>query len=537
MRALRKFTSGLVVSANPVASMSGLSVLKNGGNAVDAAVTTAHTLGVASPAFSGIGGAGFALIWLAREEKAVFVDFREKAPSKATEEMFKLTSSGRVVREENAVGYKSVAVPGTIAGHALMLEKYGTVRLRDTLEPAIKCARRGFRVGRALGFAWKLSVNKLKRFDESRKMYLNRSRPYHQGEKVALPSLAKDLETIGRGGVGEFYNGTIAKKICDDMTSNGGLVTSTDLERYKPTLRETLRGSYEDYEIITAPPPSSGGAIILQSLNMLENHTLKRFGHNSTQSLHIIAEALARSNLSCRARISDPDFTEPPIGTLISKEFAKELGSTINPNRASIPTQRTGYPLMPASNTSHLVAIDSEHNVVSMTESVECYFGSGITVPGTGIILNDTMHDFEPRPGMANSVAPLKIPMSSMSPTIILKNGLPTMAVGSAGGPRIVSSILQVLLNVLEFGIGLQDAVAAPRIHVHGNLVQLENTITGKTATELRKMGHSVEVKKLMGSGDPGLYFGGVHAAQLSQENGLSGAADPRRDGLAIGIP
>jgi len=534
---LRKFTSGLVVSANPVASKSGLNILKHGGNAIDAAVTTAHTLGVAAPAFSGIGGGGFALIWLAREEKAIFVDFREKAPSSATKDMFKLTSSGKVVREENAIGYKSVAVPGTIAGHTLMLEKYGSVGLRHTLEPAMRRAKIGFRVGRALGFVWKLSTNKLKRFKESREIYLHGALPYHCGEKIALPTVAKDLEMIARDGAAAFYSGTIAKKICDDMTSRGGLITSTDLERYKPTLREPLRGSYKEYEIITAPPPSSGGAVILQTLNMLENYPLKSFGQNSTQALHILAEVLARSNLNCNTRISDPDFLDISIGTLISKNFAKELESTINPNSASIPKATPSDPLMPASNTSHLVAIDSEHNVVSMTESVECYFGSGITVPGTGMILNDTMHDFEPRPRMANSVAPWKIPMSSMSPTIILKDGRPIMALGSAGGPRIISSTLQVLLNGLEFGLGLQEALAASRIHVQGHLVQMENTQASRTAAELRRMGHSVEVGKLMGRGDPGLYFGGVHAAQLSQENGLNGAADPRRDGLAIGIP
>ena len=533
---MRKYTRGLVVSANPLASRSGLSILKHGGNAVDAAVTTAHTLGVAAPAFSGIGGGGFALVWLAREEKAIFVDFRERAPSNATEEMFKLTSSGRVVRDENAVGYKSVAVPGTIAGHALMLEKYGTVKLRDTLQPAIRCATRGFRVGRALGFTWRLSVNKLKRFKESRKTYLNKGLPYRRGQTIALPTVSKDLTTIGRDGAEEFYNGTIAKKICEDMASNSGLITPTDLERYKPTIREPLRGSYKDCDIITAPPPSSGGAVILQSLNMLENYALKSYGHNSTPSLHILAEALARSNLSCRTRISDPDFTNTSVGTLISKDFAKELGSTINPTEASIPKESTSYCLMPASNTTHLVAIDSEQNVVSMTESLECYFGSGITVPGTGMILNDTMHDFEPRPRMANSVAPWKIPMSSMSPTLILKDGRPIIALGSAGGPRIISSTLQVLLNVIEFGMGLQEAVAASRIHVHGHIVQMENTQASRTAAELRKMGHSVKIGKLMGKGDPGLYFGGVHAGQLSRESGLNGAADPRRDGLAVGF-
>jgi gamma-glutamyltranspeptidase/glutathione hydrolase len=270
---------------------------------------------------------------------------------------------------------------------------------------------------------------------------------------------------------------------------------------------------------------------------MLEDYPLKSYGPNSTQALHILAEVQARSYLNCRGRISDPDFTESSVDRLISKDLAKELGSTINPIAASLPSELTNFPLMPASNTTHLVAIDSERNVVSLTESVECYFGSGITVPGTGMILNDTMHDFEPKPDMVNSVASWKIPMSSMSPTIILKEGRPVMALGSAGGPRIVSSTLQVLLNVIESGMGLEEAVAAPRMHVHGDRVQLEGSVAHEAVMGLRKMGHRVEVRRLKDAQDPGLYFGGVHAAQLSQDNTLNGAPDPRRDGLAIGLP
>jgi gamma-glutamyltranspeptidase/glutathione hydrolase len=525
-----------VVSANPLASKAGARVLGRGGNAIDAAITTAHMLGVTAPAFSGIGGGGFALIWLAKQEKAVFVDFREKAPSAAREDMFKLTLTGKVVREENSEGYKSIAVPGAISGHASILETYGTLTFRDTLDQAAKTAKRGFRVGRALAYVWRLSAKKLQRFKESRTAYLKRGRPYRRGDSITLPDLGKTLIGLGREGPEEFYHGSIARRTVDAIQANKGLLRSEDLGRYEPTVREPLQGKYEDYEIISAPPPSCGGAMILQSLNILENLNADRAGANSTEELHLFAEAFSRSAIECRATISDPAFSNTSVEGLISKEFAKQLASTVSLNRASMPGE-LGGPNMPASNTTHLVAIDAEHNVVSLTESLECYFGSGVTVPETGILLNDTMHDFEPRPQTPNSVAPGKIPMSSMTPTIILKEGKPLLTLGSAGGPRIVSSTLRVLVNVLRHEMGLMEAVAAPRIHMIGSRIQLEESMGGSVCRDLRKMGHAVELKKLVAKDDPSLYFGGVHAAMVRDDGSLIGAPDPRRDGLAIGIP
>jgi gamma-glutamyltranspeptidase/glutathione hydrolase len=525
-----------VVSANRLASKSGTNILKKGGNAVDAAITTAHMLGVAVPAFSGVGGGGFALIWLAREEKPVFVDFREKAPLAATEDMYKLTPSGEVRREENAVGYRAVAVPGAISGHASILEKYGSLGLKETLEAAARTARHGFSVDRALAYTWRLGAKKLRKFSESKSTYLKQGHPYRAGDRVSLPTLARTLTSLAREGAEELYTGSLAHRIARDMAANRGLITTGDLEAYEPTAREPLRGSYKEYEIITAPPPSAGGAIILQSLNILEHFPLKGYRSLSAQGLHFLAEAFARAAINCRSTISDPALCSPPMETLLSKTFGNELASSISANSSSIPTNSGGFPLAPASNTTHLVAIDSERNVVSLTESIECYFGSGVIVPGTGFILNDTMHDFEPRPGMTNSVGPGKIPMSSMSPTIVLKDGRPVLAVGAAGGPRIASATLQVLLNVLEYGLELPDAVAAPRIHVNGTLLQMEPTVGGAVARELRKMGHSVQVKKNARKTDPPLYFGGVQAAQIMNDNSLNGAPDPRRDGTAAGL-
>ncbi len=525
-----QFKSGIVVAAHPLAARIGMNILRKGGNAVDAAVATALGLGVAAPAFCGVGGGGFALIWLAREGKALFVDYRERAPHAAKYDMFQVTSTGKVFRDENSVGYKAVAVPGAIAGHSLMLEQYGRMSLRDVLQQSISYARKGFQVTKALAYAWIQSASKLKRFKSSSAVYLRKGRPYREGDKITLRDLAKSYFAMARNGPSEFYSGRIAKRITDDMASHGGLVSNKDLESYKPTIREPVRGSYKGLEVISAPPPSSGGPIIVQTLNMLENYPLSSYGHNSVQAIHVISEALGRGYINCRAHVCDPDFSRTRFDNLISKDFAKTLASTIKLDTASIPIGAGNLPSMPTSSTSHLVAIDSEHNVVSMTESVECYFGSGVVVPDTGIILNDTMHDFDPNPNQPNSVAPWKIPMSSMSPTIILKNGTPVIAVGSAGATRIISSALQAILNFFEFGKPIKDAVAAPRLHIHQNQIQLESGVARQSAASLRRMGHEVKTKRA------GMYFGGVHAAILNQNNTLEGASDPRRDGSTLGL-
>ena len=525
---MRKFKSGIVVAAHPLAAKAGVRVLRKSGNAVDAAVATALSLGSVAPAFSGIGGGGFALIWMAREGKSVFVDYRERAPHAAKEDMFQIGSSGKVTRDENSQGYRAVAVPGTLAGHSFMLERYGKLSLKETLEPAIGYARRGTQVTKALASAWRQSASKLKRFKTSSSVFLKKGRPYRERDRISLKDLAKTLDSILKLGPSEFYTGSIAKRICDDMTLNSGLLSIEDFEQFKPTERQPVRGTYKGFEVISAPPPSSGGIAILQALNMLEHYGLRDYGQNSTQALHLISEALMQSSRDTRRLICDPEFSKIPVESLISKKAATDLTS---PQLGSddIPSQ-------PSSSTSHLVVIDREHNVVSMTESVECYFGSGVVAPDTGIILNDTMHDFDPRMGRANSVAPWKIPMSSMCPTILLRDGKPFMAVGAAGATRIISSALQTILNVVEFGMPLKKAVAAPRIHTQNNVVQIEKGVPRSSSTALRGMGHSIEAGRSDISWRSGLYFGGVHSALLKPDNTLEGGPDPRRDGAALGL-
>jgi gamma-glutamyltranspeptidase/glutathione hydrolase len=504
-------------------------ILKRGGNAVDAAVGTALALGVVTPAFCGIGGGGFALLWLAKKDKPVFIDYRERAPVSASDGMFRLTPKGSVVGDENSVGYRAIGVPGTLAGASLLLQDYGNLRLRDVIVPAMEYARNGFLVSKGMAQVWRKSLSKLRRFKGSRETYLNRSKPYRQGESIVLKDLASTLGTIVRNGISEFYTGSIAKKVIRDIQTGGGLVSEADFERFQPTLREPVRGEFKGFEIISAPPPSCGGIVIIQTLKMLDQIN-ERLDHNSAETLHLLSKVLMRANTS-RTLVCDPATSQIPISKLLSESYCNEMKGSISRDKASsmLPPLKDSEHIN--SCTSHLSVIDSEENVASVTESVECYFGSGVVVPNTGILLNDTMHDFDPNTGHLNSVGPGKIPMSNMSPTILLKNGRPLLAVGSAGGPRIPSSTLQALLNVTEFGMNVEDAVAAPRIHVKDTLVQVEGRIAPQTVAALRKMGHEVEVRRAME-----IYFGGVHAAYsnpITRE--LEGGADPRRDGEPAG--
>lgn len=523
------FRNGVVSAAHPLATKAGIEVLKKGGNAVDAAVATALTLGTVTPAFCGIGGGGFALLWLANEKRAIFVDYRERSPESASEDMFKLRKDGAVSRNENSMGYKSIAVPGAVAGHSLMIEKFGRLKTKQLLEPAIRHAKKGFTVSKAMAEAWSTSYRKLKH-SRSSTIYLHQGKPFRQGSKIRLSQLSKSLSSIAERGANEFYSGSIGRKLVEDMRANNGLVTAQDLETFKPAIREPIRGSYRGFEIITAPPPSSGGAVIIEALNILETFQFKTTEAMFPRTLHLVSEALMRGFVNCRSNICDPDFTKIPIETLTSKVFAQKLASTISEEKASPMLEPANLSGVPASNTSHLCVIDSDRNIVAATESVECYFGSGIAIPDTGIILNDTMHDFDPRPGHLNSVGPRKIPMSSMSPTIVLKDGEPFLALGSAGSSRIVSSVMQTLLGVLEFDLSIEDALGSPRIHVQGDQMQAESRLSKKTIGQLRCMGHDVKAKR-----PRELYFGGVHAAIVRPDGRFDGAADPRRDGLASG--
>ena len=348
---------------------------------------------------------------------------------------------------------------------------------------------------------------------------------YEPGERMVLADLGTTMERISEGGIQEFYEDSVAESLARDMARNGGLIDRDDLRAYVPKSRVPLTARYKGLKIVTMPPPSSGGIALIQLLNMLEHTGLRETGVNTPATIDLMCRALA-SVYAARERVSDPDFADVPIDELVSDQFVEGLRDQSRPVPSTGPTS-----FRSESQTTHLCVIDRERNVVALTESLECIFGAGVAVPGTGVLLNDTMHDFDPRPGKINSVQPGKTPMSSMAPTIFMRDDVPFLVLESAAGPRIITAILQVALNVIDHGMNVQDAIAAPRFHYQGgreNILALEGRIDEGTRDELRKLGYRIDIRD-----DFDLYFGGVHAIAV-EGTALHGGADPRRDGVAL---
>ena len=521
--------SAVVTSGDPRASQAGLSMLKKGGNAVDAAVATALTLGVVQPAFSGVGGGGFMLVHLAGTGESIVIDYRETAPGRATSDMFDVGPEGEAANDESSVGFKAVGVPGTFAGLALALARYGTVTLKDAARDAIEHARSGFEVGRFLAFLMRGNIDSARdKFvaspDARRSMLKPDGSTYSEGQKLVLEELGAAIERVAVGGTGEFYDGFVAAALAREMAGNGGVVSDDDLRHYRPVTREPLVAEYKGLQIVTMPPPSSGGIALIQMLKMFEGVDLRGMGPNTPSTIDLTARGLG-AVWPVRQRTSDPEFADVPVEELVSNSFVARLKEKSNGGHAPAAIGHQD-----SSKTTHLSVIDAEGNVVALTESLECYFGSGVVVPGTGIFLNDTMHDFDPVPGKLNSVQPGKRPMSSMTPTVFFKDGAPILVLGSAGGPRIITSVLQVALNVLEHGMSVQEAIAAPRFHFQGGggTLEVESRVPESVRRELAGMGYDVTVR-----GSLEYYFGGVHAITAT-DGVLHGGADPRRDGAAL---
>lgn len=524
--------NGMVAAAHPLAAQVGAEILKKGGNAIDAAVATAFTLNVVEPNASGIGGGGFMVIRPAETGETVIIDFREVAPLKATADMYELDENGKVKDFANSRGYRAVAVPGQVAGLALALEKYGTISLAEALEKAIYYAENGFEVSGTLAKIIADKYDKIKAFPATAEIYLKDGLPLEEGDILVNKDLANTLRLIAEQGPDAFYEGPIAEAIAADMAANGGLITLEDLANYEPTIRKPVVGTYRGYEIISMPPPSSGGTHIIQMLNMLEGFDLSAMEHNSAEHIHILAEVMKRAFADRAKYMGDPDFVDIPLEGLLSKEYAAQLRETIDLETASTEVTAGDPAAFEGANTTHLSVIDKDGNIVALTQTIECFFGSGVVVPGTGILLNDQMHDFNPRPGTANSIEPGKKPLSSMSPTIVLKDGKPFLTVGSPGGPRIITAVLQIISNVIDFGMSIQEAIEAPRIHCQGAEIRMEDRIPEEVRAQLEEMGHTIDVR---GSYD--LHFGGAQGILLSPEDGkLHGGADPRRDGVAVGF-
>lgn len=527
-------SQAMVATSHHKATEVALEVLKNGGNAVDAAVTAGFALAVTQPRSGNIGGGGFMLVAPGDGGPVQAIDYRETAPAAATRTMFQ-DSEGNVVPQRSRFSHLASGVPGTVAGFALALEEYGTISLAEALAPAIRLARDGFEVPHRFTEGLEQARDRLEPWPATRATFYREDGSAPQpGEIFRQPELAATLQRIADQGIEDFYQGETAQLIVAEMERGGGLITLEDLANYQPVIREPVRGNYRGHEIFSMSPPSSGGAHIVQILNILEGYPIGDYGHNSAQTIHLMAEAMKRAYADRSKYLGDTDFVEVPLEGLTSKAYAEALRPGINAEEATPSAQISpGKPLPYESNeTTHFSIVDQWGNAVSNTYTINFSYGSGITVAGAGFLLNNEMDDFSAKPGVpnaygliggeANRIEPGKRMLSSMSPTIVRREGRNYLVTGSPGGSRIITTTLQVIMNVIDHGLNIQSAVAAPRIH-HQWLpdeIRIEQGISPDTIDLLEAMGHTVETRSAMGA---------IQSILVDDDGRRWGAADPRR--------
>jgi len=542
---------GMVVTAGEQASEAGLAMLRQGGTAVDAAVAASFAISVLRPQSTGIGGGGFFLLYLAKKKETIAIDFRERAPLVATHDMF--IRDGKAVPELSRNGPLAVAVPGLIAGLVDIQKKYGTMPLAKVMAPAIRLADEGFPVYPQLAGAIQYRVKLLGDSPATRAIYFRDDRPLTEGELLVQKDLAKTLRTIARKGKKGFYTGAVAKAIVAEMEARGGLITQKDLDQYRVIYRTPVTSTFHNAQVHAMPPPSSGGVLITQMLNVLAGFPLQEIGFHTPKGIHLQTEALRLAFRDRAQYLGDPDFVDVPVTMLSSEKYATEQRAKIDLAKA---TPSNAIPATPAgkiesTSTTHLSVIDTHGNAVATTQTVNLYFGSGVMVPGTGIMLNNEMDDFSAQPmnpnafGLvgvtdANTIAPRKTPLSSMSPTIVTKHGKVILITGSPGGSRIISSTLQVLLNTLVYDMSLPEAMFAPRIHHQWFPDELQIEVQKGSEAEglvaaLKQMGHTV--KPVETSNDGRHMFGNVQAIHVDPESGvITGVSDPRGEGRPRGF-
>lgn len=519
--------------------------MKKGGNAVDAAVAVSFALAVTLPSAGNIGGGGFMMIRRA-DGKVEIIDYRERAPLAATRDMY-LDANGKPVEELYEIGHKSVAVPGTVAGLALAHRRHGKLPWKELVEPARRLAADGFPVNPYLqrSLSGKTNSARLSRFPESRRIFLRDGRPFQEGELLRQPELARTLARIRDKGPREFYEGETSRLMLAEIKSHGGLITARDLREYEPTIRQPLRGTYRGFDVLTMPPPSSGGAALLEMLNILEQHNVGALGHNASDEWHLLTEAMRRGFADRAAFLGDTDFVRVPVEGLISKRYATERATTIRDNEATPSAViRNGNPVAYESpETTHFSIVDADGNAVANTYTLEDAYGSAVTVKGAGFLLNDEMGDFAAAPGQANAyglvqseanaIAPRKRPLSSMTPTMVLKDGKLFLVIGSPGGPYIINTVLQVIVNVIDFNLNLQQAVDAPRMHhqwLPDEIYWEPFGVNADTRRKLEAMGHRFRAKP-----DED-YLGDAQGVMIDPATGdRIGASDPRRGGAPAG--
>lgn len=535
----------MVASQSRLASEIGVDVLKRGGNAVDAAVAVAFALAVTYPEAGNIGGGGFMLIRFA-DGRTTSVDYREMAPQAASRNVF-VDKNGELIRGEGSstVGYRASGVPGTPAGLDYAFKKYGSKKIKwfDLVEPSRKLAANGFVLSNRLANLFLSYKESLKRYEDSRRIFLNGGKFFAEGDVLKQPELAQTLFRIGKNGAREFYEGETARLIAKDMQANKGLITLEDLKNYKPKERAPLKGTYRGYEIISMPPPSSGGIVLLETLNMLERFDLRKLGYASSEKYHVLTESLRRSFADRAEYMGDPDFADVPTANLIDKKYAESRGASIDLTKASRSSDvRFGAVAgREPTETTHFTIVDSQGNVVTNTYTINDLYGSRVTAKGTGVLLNDEMDDFAARPGKPNlfgliqgernKVEPQKRPLSSMTPTIVLrKNGSLWFALGARGGPRIITAVLQSVINVIDHDMDIQQAIDSPRIHhqwLPDELVSEPFGMSSDTRKALEMLGHKFSASPANIASATGI---------MIDEKGVRlGAIDSRSDGEAIG--
>jgi gamma-glutamyltranspeptidase/glutathione hydrolase len=545
----------MVASVHELASRAGVEILRDGGNAVDAAVATGFALAVVHPQAGNLGGGGFLLLRNANGETH-FIDYREKAPAAATENMY-LDAQGNVLPESNkdssVVGYKSIGVPGSVAGLVYAEKKYGKLSLEKVMAPAIKLARDGF----PLAYEDTQDLKRdeyLAQFPESKRIFQRDGNYYQPGELFKQPELARTLERIAKD-PDDFYHGAMARELAATIHKGGSLITAADLAAYEVKEREPIRGSYRGYDIISAPPPSSGGVALVEILNILEGFDLTKLGNRSGDAVHLEAEAFRRAFYDRAEFMGDPDFAKVPVAQLIDKKYAAAWRDSIDPNHASpskqlkrpsfselervARLQTTAVAIREPKNTTHYSAVDGEGNAVAVTTTLNDSFGSRVTAEGLGFLLNDEMDDFTAKQGVpntygliqgpANAIGPGKRPLSAMTPTIVLKDGKLFLVLGSPGGPTIITSVANILIGVVDFSLDIQEAVNAPRFH-HQWLpdgILVEDRLSPDTMNVLRSKGHKLKVEHFWGDGE---------CIMIDPKTGERlGASDGRNNGKAVG--
>jgi len=538
----------IVASVHELASRAGVEMMQSGGNAIDAAVAAGFALAVVHPQAGNLGGGGFLLLRSATGETH-FIDFREKAPAAATENMY-LDAQGKVIPDLSLIGYKSIGVPGSVAGLVYAEKKYGKLSLEEVMAPAIKLARAGFSL--ADEDAEDLKDDDLARFADSKRIFQRDGNFYRPGEILQQPELARTLERIAKN-PDDFYRGAMARALSAAIRKGGGLVTTEDLANYEVKEREPIRGAYRGYDIISAPPPSSGGIALVEILNILEGFDLTKLGNRSAAAIHLASEAFRRAFYDRADFLGDPDFAKIPVPQLIDKKYAAAWRDSIDPNHASVSKDLKRPPfnelervanssphnIREPENTTHYSVVDPEGNAVAVTTTLNDSFGSRVTVEGLGFLLNDEMDDFTSKQGVpnvygliqgpANAIGPGKRPLSSMMPTIVLRDGKLFLVLGSPGGATIITTVANILMGVVDFGLDLQEAVNAPRFH-HQWLpdeILVEDRLSPDTMNLLRSKGHKLKAKYFWGDGE---------CIMIDPRSGdRLGASDGRHNGKAVG--